>query len=417
MTFNGSYVDGSGSVAAAGIAWDFSYDGNSFYAQSTGTLTPTWDYDEIGDYQAALRITDGNGVTDLSVMQVQVTRPQYVGPTATAGPDQTVNEGGTASFNGSYTDPDGTVSPYSGGVAWDFNYDGTTFNPQSTGTLTPTYQFNTPGTYVVALQVTDGNGLSSLSTLNLTVDPVTPTVSLWNETSSIQAGQPLTFDAYASDPGGAADPVSYAWDFNYDGQNFVADAVGGPYPRYDFTTPGTYTVAVQATDAAGLSALATTTLTVTPSASPVAVAGPDQAVSLGAATFSGGYVENNPAATVDPTTADWDFNYNGYGFNADPSAHGTLDPTHVFTQPGVYTVALELTDGAGATAIGTLTVDVADPGPTASAGPDQTVAEGRRSPSPARRPTPSARRTCTKSPGTSTTTARPSTPTPRPTTP
>ena len=130
VSFNGSYSDPGGTVSSSGVAWDFNYDGQHFYPQSIGTLTPSWTYYQAGTYQAALQITDSNGATDLSVMQVTVAAPSYTGPTATAGADQTINEGATATFGGSCTDPDGTVNPYN--VAWDFNYDGTNFQSQAT---------------------------------------------------------------------------------------------------------------------------------------------------------------------------------------------------------------------------------------------------------------------------------------------
>ena len=68
----------------------------------------------------ALSITDSNSVNDISYLTITV--DPFLGPTATAGSDQTIDEGDTASFSGSYSDSDGTVS--SGGIAWDFDYDG-----------------------------------------------------------------------------------------------------------------------------------------------------------------------------------------------------------------------------------------------------------------------------------------------------
>ena len=61
---------------------------------------------------------------------------------------------------------------------------------------------------------------------------------------------------------------------------------------------------------------------------------------------------------------------------ADPSAHGTLTPTHQFDQPGVFLVALQATDSNGVTRLGTAYVSVADVAPDVNPGSDLTVAEG-----------------------------------------
>ncbi len=122
FSLSGSYTDNGASVSSSGIAWDTDYDGQTFNPVITGTLTPTVSYATAGSYEVALQVTDSAGNTDLSVLQVTVNPVAYVGPTADAGSNQTINAGATTTFSGSYTDPDGTVSLSN--VAWDFNYDG-----------------------------------------------------------------------------------------------------------------------------------------------------------------------------------------------------------------------------------------------------------------------------------------------------
>ncbi|HEY7427591.1 MAG TPA: PKD domain-containing protein [Gemmataceae bacterium] len=372
VTLSGSYSDPDGTVTSSGIAWDTNYNGSTFNSTVTGTLTPTVSFSTPGSYQVALQITDSSGASDLSVLNVTVQPVSYTGPTANAGTDQTINEGDTASFNGSYTDPDGTVS--ASGIAWDFNYDGVSFNPTVTGTLTPSYQFTTPGDYTVALQITDSNGMTSLSTLDVTVNAVPPTVSAGTNLT-VTAGQLVQFNGSASIPSGANDPLSYAWDFNYDGQNFNPGSASMLNPYNVFATPGTYTVALQATDGEGVSSLSTITVTVNPSNALVVNAGSDQALSEGdTASFSASYSDGS--GTVDPATAQWDFNYDGQNFVANPSANGTLTPSYQFTTPGVYLVAVQLTDSNGVSSIGVQYVSVGDVDPDVDAGADQTVNQG-----------------------------------------
>ena len=114
----------------------------------------------------------------------------YHGPDAVVGPDQTITAGDTIAFNGSWTDPDGSVSP--AGIAWNFNYHfDDQFIPDVVGTLTPSHQFTDPGLYTVALQVTDNHDVAGLSVLGVTVLPRTPYVFLGPD-KNLAAGETAT---------------------------------------------------------------------------------------------------------------------------------------------------------------------------------------------------------------------------------
>jgi uncharacterized repeat protein (TIGR01451 family) len=365
---SGSYSDPGGSVTPSGIAWDSDYNGSTFNPAVTGTLTPSLTYSTPGTYVLTLQITDSNGDRDQSSTTVTVLPVSYTGPTANAGSDQNVTEGSSVALAGSYSDPDGTVSP--SGIAWDFNYDGADFTPQTTGSLTPSYQFSTPGSYTVALKITDSNGRSSLSSTTVTVSGA-PLIVNAGSNQTVTAGQQVFFTGSFSDPGGMDGPYSYAWDFNYDGTDFNPGSASGPIPEKVFTTAGTYVVALKVSDNSGDSGLGTTTITVQPSGSLVVDAGPDQAIAEGdTAAFNGSWTDGS--GTVNPSTAQWDFNYNGT-FVADPSASGTLTPSHTYNTPGTYVVALQLTDSNNVTGLGLLSVSVADVPPSVDAGADQTV--------------------------------------------
>src|SRR5262249_32274584 len=147
-------------------AWDFQYDGTTFNPEVTGTRTPTHQFASSGTYQVALRVTDGNGMSAIGVTQVVVNN---VAPTATTGPDQTINVGDTASFSGTAFDPGGPGDIAL--MAWDFNYDGVVFQTDAEG-ASVAHTFNGPGTYTVAFQVTDGDADTGLSTLQVTVKDV-----------------------------------------------------------------------------------------------------------------------------------------------------------------------------------------------------------------------------------------------------
>ena len=67
-------------------------------------------------------------------------------------------------FTSTATDPDGTIAS----VAWDFDYDGVTFDTDSTNPLAA-HTYTAFGNHTVALQVTDNDGLTNISTQVVTV--------------------------------------------------------------------------------------------------------------------------------------------------------------------------------------------------------------------------------------------------------
>lgn len=177
VAFNAVVADPAGPGDVASIQWDFNYDGQNFNPDTSanGETTPTYTYATPGTYIVEVQVTDLSGNSTTGATAVVVKPPDAL--IVQAGPDQTVTASGgmysgtTVTFNGSCSDPGGTVSP--SGIAWDFNYSGQMggmgFMPQVTGTLTPSWTFYGTGTYQVALQITDGNGAKDLSTMQVTV--------------------------------------------------------------------------------------------------------------------------------------------------------------------------------------------------------------------------------------------------------
>ncbi len=82
-------------------------------------------------------------------------------------------------------------------------------------------------------------------------------------------------------------------------------------------------------------------------------------------TFGGSFVNPGPSHTYK-----WDF---GDG----TTRTGTLNPTHVYSANGVYTVKLEVTDEQGDVGSDTLKVTVKNVAPIVNAGPDRTCLEGQ----------------------------------------
>jgi PKD repeat protein len=137
--------------------------------------------------------------------------------------------------------------------------------------------------------------------------------------------------------GGSTDPengaLSYQWDFGVPGANSnLLDA------HYTFTKPGIYTVVLTVQDDFGNIADTAIDITVTaanhaPSVRPYTTTAPQ-----GPAPLNVSFVANASDPDGDVLSYYWDF---GDGFNSSEE-----NPTHSFTQPGSYTVSVEVSDGA-----------------------------------------------------------------------
>lgn len=233
---NGSSDPGGGPL---NYAWDLDNDGQF----DDGTdATANFNPDEPGaNLTVGLQVSDNQGLSSIASIQINVNN---LPPIANAAPDtQTISEGGTATFNGSGSnDPGGGNLTYE----WDFNYDGSTFDVNSTDPNPSTTYPNGPATRTVALRVTDSTGgVSAVDTVQVTIDNAAPTASITANPTTVLVGEVVTFDGNgSSDPGN--DPLSFSWDFG-DG---VTDN-SGPNVNHAWTNAGNYTIILQVDDGQG----------------------------------------------------------------------------------------------------------------------------------------------------------------------
>lgn len=114
--------------------------------------------------------------------------------------------------------------------------------------------------------------------------------------------------------------------------------MSGKNPTYTFATPGTYTVTLEVTDPAGNTATDTVTITMLDVTDPVADAGSDRTVNEDVSTTLDG------SASIDNvgiTSYTWIF--------TDMTVKTLTGdkPAYTFSNPGVYTITLNVTDAAG----------------------------------------------------------------------
>jgi surface protein len=208
--------------------WDFKNDGT---ATSTQT-NPTYTYTQNGNYTVKLTATNSAGSNT-------VTRSNYI--TVSAVPIPAANftsnvVSGASPLTVNFTDTT-TNSPTS--WLWDFKNDGT-----ATSTVrNPSYTYTQSGTYTVKLTATNQYGSNTVVKTNyITVNAVGPTAAF---TANVTSGfAPFTVQFNNSSLGTSP---TYLWDFKNDG-TATSTATN---PSYTYSTPGTYSVKLTATNSAG----------------------------------------------------------------------------------------------------------------------------------------------------------------------
>ncbi len=401
-TFEGQALSFSGSFSDPGsdthtIKWSF---GDGSYAYHT--LTPTKIYTDNGFYTVTLEVTDDDGFTGFDTLYVTV---YNVAPTVNAGSDLTADEGDIVTFSGSYTDP-GSKDTHT--YSWDFG-DGST----KTGTLNPTHKYLDNGVYTVTLTVTDNDGGVGSDTLTVTVYNVAPIVPMYSpshtDTTTITF-EDLNHRQYVGSyyPGLTFSSGAYCLmkpNYNYQGYpphsgtNVIIDISSGVI-RIDFDNPVSMVGAWFMTDSTTVYLKAYNVQgdllnqTSVYSGYTYGKYADVQSIGINYVIFEDNanywvlddliYTEGSPAnegdevsfmgTFIDPGTADthtysWDFDDGS-------TATGILSTTHVFTDNGIFTVTLTVTDDDGGVGTASLNIVVYNVAPTADAGVDQVVDEG-----------------------------------------
>ena len=355
ISFNGSgSFDPDGSIVS--YEWDFGDGGagTGIYADHT--------YIDNGTYTVTLNATDNDGGTNSSITTATI---DNVAPLANAGGPYSGSVNISITFSGNATDP-GTADVLT--YDWDFEYDGVTFSEDVSGTdlTNPSHTYISAGTYIVALQVKDGDGgISPISTANVTVtapDIDDPVISGATGNTTGTTGEPVTINATITDNVGVVSAAVHYTPIGTGETTVAMTEIGTDVWSAEVPVAsdqvGTITYYITALDAASNTATDPASgsydITVTDNDDPVADAGPDQSVLVNEiVSFDGTGSSDN----VGIVSYSWDFNAsNGIGEDATGST-----VNHTYTAAGTYTVNLTVTDDAGLSASDTLIVTVNEP--------------------------------------------------------
>ncbi|MDQ1741498.1 MAG: large repetitive protein, partial [Pseudonocardiales bacterium] len=248
----------------------------------------------------------------------------------------------TSPTNGAFVAPNSNVSGTSASSIQTITlYDGV--NQIGTTTTSSGGAFSlpvtlSPGPHTLTATLTV-NGATSLSSNSVAVTADSPPTASAGGPYAVNEGGTITVSATGSDPD-AGDSLSFAWDLDNNGTfetagqtaTFSAAAINGPATRI---------VSARATDASGLFATASATVTIN-NVAPTVNAGSDGTTTQGSA-FSGSGSFTDPGTDTWTATVDY-----GDGTGAQPltlNANKTFSLAHTYTAPGFYTVTVTVNDG------------------------------------------------------------------------
>ena len=279
--------------------WNFG-DGGSSTAQN-----PSYTYLASGSYTVRLIVINSVGCVDTvihsNVITVGIVHADFTMPPTIC--------------QGQNFDLTNTSVPLPSSVLWDFT-DGTTLS-----TLNATKIYNSPGLHTVKMKANFNGCLdSSIKTINTLVNPVIA----FTGDALTSCRPPLIVNFTGLVPGA----TSFSWDFGDNSTSTTAN------PTHTYTTYGSFTVKLKATNQLGCSDSLIKTNYIVIQSPHVSIAGlPAQ----GCAPFPFQFVAN--VNTVDTVVGyQWDF--------GDGATSILPSPSHIFAA-GVYTIKLIITTSNG----------------------------------------------------------------------
>jgi PKD repeat protein len=245
----GGTVQFADTSASEPTAWTWSFPGSTY----EGHVPPAQTL-PAGTSTVSLKVTNPAGTSTISIPVVVNGPPQPV-LTVTSSP---------AAINAPILlDASRSTDPNQDPLTYSWDLDGNGQFGDATGAL-QIVSYATPGTYRVAVQVSDGHGaISTAEAAIVVLVDQAPAVTFANDPVQPLVGATVGFTATAADPDGSVTRIE--WDLDDDGQ---FDDAAGATATWSFRTAGQHRVAVRATDDRGVATVAFRTIdVVSPAAS------------------------------------------------------------------------------------------------------------------------------------------------------
>ena len=375
VNLEGSGSDSDGTIDS--YAWSQtsgdSVDITNASSASASFTAPSVDADTALVFRLTVTDNDGDTATDDVTITVTDSGAENSAPTANAGSDQSVVEGGEVTLAGSGSDSDGTIASYAWSQTSGDSVDITNASSASASFTAPSVDADTA--LVFRLTVTDNDGATATDDVTITVTDSTsgggentaPTANAGAD-QEVDEGDEVTLAGSGSDSDGTI--ASYAWSLttaNDDVTLSGADTATASFTAPDVDADTALVFRLTVTDDDGATATDDVTITVTDTSSgggggenaaPTANAGDDQEVDEGdEVTLAGS------GSDSDGTIASYEWTHTTSNDGVELSGADTA--TASFTAPEVdqeteLAFRLTVTDNEGATGTSDTYVTVLD---------------------------------------------------------
>jgi hypothetical protein len=276
--------------------------------------------------------------------------PENRYPWVEAGGPYNVTEGASITLNSEGGDPDNDPITY----AWDLDNDGVFETPGQSATFS-SVGFDGPSNQTVIVQVTDNRGLMTISQATVNVQNTNPTATISND-GPVNEASPVTINFSENYDWSAADTVAgFHYAFACDGSELeeAAYATSGTSASQQCIFddgPSSHTVRARIFDKDGGFSEYMSTVTVN-NVSPVlgTITAPLTPVAINMLINSS--VTFSDAGLFDLHAAYWDWGdgTTSSGVVTENNGFGNVTGSHIYNAPGVYTIAVFVTDNDGAT--------------------------------------------------------------------
>ncbi|WP_410508508.1 PKD domain-containing protein [Methanosarcina hadiensis] len=300
-------------------AWNWSFGDGTYSTEKN----PVHTYTAAGNYTVALTVSNTAGSnTATKSNYIVVTGTAVQKPVASFSSNVT---SGKVPLNVQFNDTS-TGSP----ATWNWNFgDGNSSTEKN-----PKHIYSTAGNYTVALTVSNAAGSNTATKSNyITVAGTAlakPVLNYWGSPRNGTVPHTVSFKDNSSNS-----PTAWNWTFG-DGTYSTERN-----PVHTYTKPGTYTIYITVTNAAGsTSGGKGNYITVTGNSSTMPVAAFSASPASGSAPLN---VTFTDISTGSPTAWNWSF--------GDGTYSTSKSPVHKYSSAGNYTVALTATNAAGSNTV------------------------------------------------------------------